>query len=156
MTTIIIALLIVSGIILLSIEFFIVPGFSVPGLAGIALIGYGIYRSNAEYSAFGVVVTVTVSVAAALILMKIALKSRAIKSVGLEYSHKGARAVDDYSSLLNKKGKALSDLRPSGTALIDGNRYDVVTEGEYIEGNSDILVHHVEGTRIVVTLVERG
>lgn len=41
-------------------------------------------------------------------------------------------------------------LRPAGTALIDDERVDVVTEGEYIERNRPIEVVYVDGLKIVV------
>ena len=155
MTITIIATLIIIGFLFLVVEFFLVPGFSVPGLAGIAMIGYGIYRASSEYGLTGIVTTVSVSVVAVIILIKTAIKSRAVKSIGLDYSEKGNTAVEDYSLLLSKNGKALSDLRPAGTALIEGERFHVVTDGEYIEENSDIIVKEIEGTRILVTLFER-
>ena len=155
MTTLIVALLIAIGFIFLAIEFFLVPGFSVPGIAGITMIGYGIYRSSMEYGTSGALITVTLSVAAAVLLIRTAIKSRTMRNVGLDYSQKGTTAVNDYSSLLNKKGIALNNLRPSGTALIEDKHFDVVTDGEYIEENSEIIVTKIEGTRIIVTLIER-
>ena len=52
--------------------------------------------------------------------------------------------------LIGKNGKALTDLRPSGTALIENSRIDVVTSGEYINKGSNILVISEEGSKIVV------
>jgi len=52
--------------------------------------------------------------------------------------------------LLNGTGVALSQLRPSGTATINGLRVDVVTEGGFIERGAAIKVVTVEGTRVVV------
>ena len=103
----------------------------------------------------GAVITIIISAVAALLLVIIAMKSRTAKSIGLDYNQKGTSAVDDYRFLIGMNGKALSDLRPSGTALIDGERYAVVTDGEYIEEDSDIVVKEIEGTRINVTLNER-
>ncbi len=76
MTTLIIALLIVLGFIFLVIEFFLVPGFSVPGLAGLAMIGYGIFRARAAYGTSGALIAITVSAVAAIVLVKTALRSR--------------------------------------------------------------------------------
>jgi membrane-bound serine protease (ClpP class) len=45
---------------------------------------------------------------------------------------------------------ALSDLRPSGIASIDGERVDVVTEGEHISEGEPIEVMLDEGYRRVV------
>jgi membrane-bound serine protease (ClpP class) len=52
--------------------------------------------------------------------------------------------------LLNQTGSALTPLRPSGTALINGHRVDVVTEGAMIDRNTPIKVVAVEGMRVVV------
>jgi membrane-bound serine protease (ClpP class) len=46
-------------------------------------------------------------------------------------------------------------LRPSGTALIDGKRIDVVTEGIYLLQDSVIKVTAVKGPRVVVTEVKK-
>lgn len=52
--------------------------------------------------------------------------------------------------LLNATGVALTRLRPSGVANINGQRVDVVTEGGLIEREAAVKVVAVEGTRIVV------
>ena len=39
----------------------------------------------------------------------------------------------DYQRYLGKTGKALTLLRPAGSALIDGERVDVVTNGSFIQ-----------------------
>jgi membrane-bound serine protease (ClpP class) len=50
-------------------------------------------------------------------------------------------------------GAALTDLRPSGIASIDGERVDVVTEGEHISEGEPIEVVRDEGYRHVVRRV---
>jgi membrane-bound serine protease (ClpP class) len=52
--------------------------------------------------------------------------------------------------LLHQTGVALTNLRPSGTALINGRRVDVVTEGAMIERGVPVKVVAVEGLRTVV------
>ncbi len=52
--------------------------------------------------------------------------------------------------LVNQTGTALTPLRPSGTALINGKRVDVVTEGGMIDRHTPIKVVAVEGMRVVV------
>ena len=52
--------------------------------------------------------------------------------------------------LLNGTGVAVTQLRPSGTARINGKRVDVVTEGGLIERGTAVKVIAVEGARIVV------
>lgn len=52
--------------------------------------------------------------------------------------------------LTGTAGTALTDLRPAGTAHLDGRRIDVVTEGEYIRAGEPIEVVIDEGYRRVV------
>ena len=52
--------------------------------------------------------------------------------------------------LLHQTGTAFTQLRPSGTALIKGQRVDVVTEGSLIEKGAPIKVVAIEGMRVVV------
>lgn len=58
----------------------------------------------------------------------------------------GAERTD----LANQTGTAFTQLRPSGTALINGHRVDVVTEGGLIEKGAPIRVVATEGLRVVV------
>jgi len=54
------------------------------------------------------------------------------------------------SGLLHKEGTAASDLRPAGVAEIEGQRVDVVTQGEMIAEGDRVRVTEVEGNRVVV------
>jgi len=56
----------------------------------------------------------------------------------------------DRPELLHQSGTAYTSLRPSGTALINGKRIDVVTEGPFVERGAPIKVVAVEGVRVVV------
>ena len=56
--------------------------------------------------------------------------------------------------LLNQTGKALTQLRPAGTAIINGQRIDVVTEGALIERGQAVKVVNVDGMRVVVRQTE--
>jgi membrane-bound serine protease (ClpP class) len=59
----------------------------------------------------------------------------------------------DKPELLNGTGEAVTQLRPSGIARINGQRVDVVTEGGLIERGAKLKVVAVEGTRVVVRAV---
>ncbi|MBA4535876.1 nodulation protein NfeD [Bacillus aquiflavi] len=52
--------------------------------------------------------------------------------------------------LIGVEGHTLTDLRPSGTVIIDGERIDVVSEGGFIQKNTKVKVVKAEGSRIVV------
>ena len=51
-------------------------------------------------------------------------------------------------------GTAITLLRPSGKADIDGQRYDVVTQGDFVPKGSRIRVATIKGTKIVVVRID--
>ena len=63
---------------------------------------------------------------------------------------------DDLLKLDGKAGITNTDLRPSGVAIIEGDKYDVVSNGEYIKKDSPIRVVKIEGRKITVGRMEDG
>jgi len=53
-------------------------------------------------------------------------------------------------SLLHQTGTAITSLRPSGMAMINEERVDVVTEGQMIERGTPVKVVAIEGMRVIV------
>lgn len=56
----------------------------------------------------------------------------------------------DASELVGREGEAETDLRPAGTARIDGRKVDVMTAGELVEKGKRVRVVKVEGGTVVV------
>lgn len=52
--------------------------------------------------------------------------------------------------LLGKTGRTLTVLRPAGTVIVDGQRLDVVSLGEYIPKSAKVQIVKVEGSKIFV------
>jgi len=66
-----------------------------------------------------------------------------------------ASAPEADRAWLGKRGTAASSLRPAGIADIEGERVDVVSDGEFIEPGEPIVVVRVDGNRIVVRRLRR-
>ncbi len=74
-----------------------------------------------------------------------------------ERSEDGFQAFSDESaSLVGARGVALTPLRPSGTAFIQGKRISVVSEGAFIPVDSTVEILHTVGARVVVRKVEES
>lgn len=159
-------LLFIIGFILLLIEIFVIPGFGVFGISGIVLmigslflgllsdfdlidwdiISFAIIQLAATFVATGVII---------FVLLKFLPKSDMFNKLILKEQvaeKSGYASKPTIEHLIGLEGKALTDLRPSGSALIDGKRIDVVTEGDYISNGSKIIVKSVEGSKVVVDL----
>ena len=63
---------------------------------------------------------------------------------------KGYISSKDLNYLLGKKGKAYTDLRPTGIGDFDGVHFDVISKGEYITKGTPIVIYEVEGSKLIV------
>lgn len=60
---------------------------------------------------------------------------------------------DEYASLVGSRGVAVSALRPSGIAEVEGKRIAVVTEGGFVPAGATVEVVSAKGSRVVVRIV---
>jgi membrane-bound serine protease (ClpP class) len=143
--------LILLGLFLLFLEVAIIPGFGVVGIAGLVLLGIGIVVVwNVAGSTIGLVV-VAVSVPVFALVFWLFLKSKASKKLSLEDRIVAESSdVPRLTHLVGRKGVAVTPLRPSGMALIGEARWDVKTEGEFLEKGSRIVVVKLDMNSIVV------
>ena len=156
-------LLVSLGVVLVAIEVFVLPGFTVAGLAGIValvtglgmtLVGAGA-TSNAIIVALGrVAISILVAMAAAFALLRLLPRlpfgRRLVLETGMRTDLGYVSAPESDRQWLGRTGTALSPLRPAGIAEIDGARVDVVSDGGFIDAGTPILVTRVDGNRIVV------
>lgn len=159
-------ILFVAGIILILLEIFVVPGFGVTGILGIiciiaslflALIGGGNLPFVDTNQISIAIIQLASALAAALILLIILArflpKSTIFNRLVLsheENSDKGFVSSKSLSELIGKEGKALTTLRPAGMADFDGDKIDVVADGDYVQQGSRLKVLRVEGSKVVV------
>ncbi len=146
--------LIVTGFILLLIELLIIPGFGFAGVMGLLSLVAGSYIA---YTKLNLLMGLIVSLGSLIIIifsLKLFPKTRIWKSLRLD---KAETKKDDFQSsskdlevLTGKEGISITPLRPTGTAIINGKRVDVVSEGIFITQNTSIKVISVEGNRVVV------
>lgn len=148
--------LIIVGIILIILEIFIIPGFGIAGIPGILLLLGGVFLA-ADNFAEGVIyllITLLTTGLLAFILYKTGRLKKVWGKISLgekQNNNEGYVAPkQEYVHYLGKTGTALTLLRPAGSAVIEGDRVDVVTDGSFIAKDSKILVIAVEGTRIIV------
>ena len=151
----------IFGLGLLIVEVFM-PGFGLPGVSGIVLEAVAIvltYRGHGGLAALGMTLIILAVVAIAISLaLHSATKGKLSKSAMIltetESAAAGYVASRDMDVFLNKEGLTTTVLRPSGMAVFDGVRLNVVSDGEYIAQNVLVRVDHVEGSRVVVRKVK--
>lgn len=155
-------LLVLLGVLLLGAEL-LIPGFGVAGIAGIVALvaGFGMALVGAGASgavivgALGrVAISLLLALGGGLALLRFLPHVPFGRRLVLQTE---MRAEAGYSSepeadhrALGRTGTALSPLRPSGVAELDGARVDVVSDGGFIAAGATVEVIRVDGNRIVV------
>ncbi len=174
--------LVVVGLALIGVEVFLIPGFGVAGVLGIAAFLGGIFISlvgegavAGDFTRAGLVLLASVGMVAlggwaAIVHLP---KGRPWRGLGLPEvlpagpgietpggrSRRGRRGAaarrgeSQPGALDGARGVAITDLHPAGVADIDGRRVDVVTEGGYIASGTAIEIIADEGYRRVVRAV---
>ena len=78
------------------------------------------------------------------------LKRRLTVQAEVQTDIPGAPTEEEEARLVGRSGKALTPLRPAGTAVIDGQMFDVTTDGGFIEAEERVQIIRIEGNKIVV------
>ncbi|MGC8738089.1 MAG: NfeD family protein [Candidatus Hydrogenedens sp.] len=162
-------LLLLTGLILLGIEIFLIPGFGLTGIAGLTCIMIGIYLSLTR-----VVVpeypwdferldkagqTLTIALISFLILAWLLWKylpnSVYFQRVMLSHAENVetgyvVQSANDIQKWIGSVGIAETVLRPAGKGRFQGTSLDVVSVGDYIEAGTKIRIVEVHGNRYVV------
>lgn len=154
MTITAIVLFILLGIVLILIEFLVIPGVTVAGIFGTLLIIGGVfagyYYHEAPYNHY----LLAGSVVALTILFIFAFNSKTWKKFGLrsEIDSKVGQ-VDEEKIKIGDAGKTISRLAPIGKAMINEEVFEVRSFGHVIDQNNEITVAKIDGNKIYVELI---
>ncbi|AGK54970.1 membrane bound hydrolase [Bacillus sp. 1NLA3E] len=147
-------LLFVLGIGLIILELF-VPGGIIGVLGTLSIITSLLLASdNMINMGISILIAIGLSIIVAILMVKVyGKKMRLFNKIILTDStntENGYVSNLNRTDLLGKAGITFTALRPSGTVLIDDERVDVVSEGDFIVKGKQVKVVKVEGSRIVV------
>lgn len=146
--------LLILGIGLIIAEFFVTGG--ILGLLGVGSIIGSLFLSGYDigHMSLSIAIAFVVAVVAAVVLFRsIGLEKGIFRRIVLQdrtSTELGYVSSVSRMELMGLEGITVTPLRPAGTALLDGERIDVVSEGGFIEENKRVKVVNVEGMRVVV------
>jgi membrane-bound serine protease (ClpP class) len=167
-------LIVTIGVILMGFELFVFPGFGIAGIAGIICITAGLLLSLQDFvipdpdlpwekeilisNMLRVLSAMLGSFLFALFILRYVFPrlSKTVQGPYLAETLADARLELPVATTLRtgQTGTAITLLRPSGKADIDGQRYDVVTQGDFVPKGSRIRVATIKGTKIVVVRID--
>ena len=146
------------GVLLLFVEIALLPGFGAAGIPGLVLIIAGIVLAWGEFglkagliyaSATGAL-TIPLAVLGLWFFPRTRLGRSFILNIAANRTDGFQAPPQQLVNLVGKSGKSITPLRPAGAVLINDQRVDVVTLGDFIEAEVEVEVILVEGNRVVV------
>ncbi len=154
MDNITIILLIVVGFILLAIEIFLAPGFTIFGVLGIITLVMGIVLAFLNLPMIYALSILLISLLFVSLFLYWFFKA-GIK-IGFGLKGKESRALGfkpfrkDYQNYLGKTGITVSPLRPAGIIRVDKDKVSAISQGDFIDVGLSVKIIKVEGNKIVV------
>lgn len=140
--------------VLIVIAEIILPSGGLLTVLAVGVLGYSLYVVFTDISAMAGTVFLGADLVLVPVLVILGLKMLARSPATLRATLASVRGVTsqnpEMDHYLGKSGRTTSDLRPSGVAVIDGRRVDVVSQGEYIEKDTAVEVVRVTANQIVV------
>jgi len=178
--------LLFAGIVLLLVELFVLPGFGIAGILGIAMILMGLFgmlirnapdefpwpHTPADWDSLSSgVVSLSIGFAGFLLLAwiltrylpKLPFMSGLIlapatpgRGAGSQISMTAPPESRGWQVQAGDVGAAVTRLRPAGKARFGDALVDVVAEGEFLDAGTRVVISAINGSRVVVKRSEQG
>jgi membrane-bound ClpP family serine protease len=155
MTIIGILLLILAGIVLFLLEFLVVPGVTIAGIAGFLFMGGAVYLAFDSFDNTTGLIILGVVLVVMIVTLIFALRARTWKKISLntEVDSKVGE-VQDLNLKVGDQGKALTRLNPIGSVLISDQKLEGRSQGMLIKENTPVEIIKVAHTYVIVKPIE--
>jgi len=144
-------MLLILGVILLLVEFMLIPGISIAGVGSLLSFGGAVFFAFRYFgSVAGFIVLLLILIAVPTFLYFL-FKGKAMKPMMLSTNIEGKmKNVEEGQINLGDEGETIGRLAPSGRAKINGINLEVRTTGQFVDQHTKIKVLKVEGNSVYV------
>ena len=150
MNILIILFLIFLGIILLLIEFTILPGITIAGVGGFLLFAYSIYLAFTSYGTLAGFLTLGFVLIAAPTLVVVFFKGKAGKKMVLDTIITGVANQIDDKIKVGDIGISIGRLAPMGKIKVNNEVVEVKSTGGFINPGEKVRIIEIEKSLITV------
>lgn len=156
MTLIGISLLILVGIILILLEFLVVPGVTIAGIAGFLFMGGAVYLAFENFDNTTGLIVLGVVIIIMIVSLVFALRAKTWKRITLNTDIDSKVSEVKNSGLkIGDRGTALTRLNPMGSVLINGQKLEGHSQGQLIAEKTPVEILRIENTYVVVKPIEK-
>jgi membrane-bound ClpP family serine protease len=165
----------IAGLLLIGAEIFLIPGFGVAGISGIACLFAGVYLTltkvafpeyHWEFQRLeDAGQTMTTAIISSVVFGFLAWKLLphtpfpgwlTLSTAQLEEAGYTVQTQAEEAQWIGQTGVTTSPLRPAGRGRFGDKTLDIVTRGEFLEKDTAVEIIEVKGNRLVVTAVEEN
>ncbi|MCF8358802.1 MAG: NfeD family protein [Prolixibacteraceae bacterium] len=147
----VVIILILLGILLLIVEFMLIPGITVAGIGCFFSFGASVYFAFKYWGTFGGILTLLGVLVFVPLLLYFIFKGKAFKPMMLSSDIDGrVKTVDEELIHIGDKGKTIGRLAPSGKAKINGIPLEARSLGTFIDHNTPVKVIKIERNTVYV------
>ena len=151
MSLLAIILFIILGLVLLLIEFAVIPGITIAGIGGFLLLIGSVYIAFKSYGTAVGFVTLAIVLIAAPTMIFYFFKSRSGKKMILESQINGkVETIDEEKIKVGDIGKAIGRLAPTGKVKINGEVVEAQSTGLFIDQQTEVKIIKVLSNKIIV------
>lgn len=151
MSILAIILLILLGLVLLLIEFAVIPGITIAGIGGFLLLAGAVFIAFREYGTIPGFVTLLIVLILAPAMIYYFFKSKSGKKMILEKNIKGkVDLIDETKISAGDTGKTIGRLAPAGKVRINGEVVEAQSTGILIDQHTEIKVLKIDSNKVIV------
>jgi len=146
-----IIILIVLGIILFYVEFLIIPGVTVAGIAGGVLVILGVFFGYREYGVptghYILGATAVFSVFSVVVM----LRSKTWEKISLDSMIVGKSSTGLEAELnIGDQGITVTRLNPYGKVQINDKFYEAKSSGSFLDPKTEVEIKKIDGSHLIV------
>jgi len=147
----IIIFLIILGIVLLLIEFTILPGITIAGIGGFLLFAYSIYLAFTSYGSLAGFLTLAFVLIVSPILILLLFKGKTGKKMMLHAMITGVvNEVNPDKVKVGEIGISIGRLAPMGKIRVNNEIVEVKTTGGFVDPGVEVRIIEIEKSLITV------
>ncbi len=151
MSALVIVLIIVLGLFLFILEFFVFPGVTVAGIGGFIFTAGGIFLA---YQSFGVTygnIALFSTLFVGIIILALSFRAKTWNKLMLHSQVDGqVETVEGSNIHAGDEGVAVTRLNPVGKVIVNGEVIEGKCPGHFIDENTEVIIKEVYKTYVIV------
>ena len=151
MSALVIVLIILLGLFLFILEFFVFPGVTIAGIGGFIFTAGGVFLAYDGYGATYGNMALISTLFAGVFMLVLSFRAKTWNRLMLHTQMEGqVETVEDLTIHVGDEGIALTRLNPSGKIRVNDEIVEGKCPGHFLDENTQVVVKEVFKTYIIV------